>query len=89
MTMKKCTYTITAEFDPEATTADDVAGAIDLLLDNALSSPGILDDQGGPTIHEVDGTLTEMLRKPDTDDAHYVLREVYKHMGVPLPGFLE
>ena len=87
--MEKYTFTITAEFDPEATSADDVGDAIDLLLDNALSSPGILDEHGDPTIREVDGTLTEMLSKPDTDDAHYILREVYKHMGVPLPGFLE
>lgn len=85
----KYTYTITVEFDPEATNADDVGQAIDLLLDNALSSPGILDEYGDPTIREVDSTLTEMLSKPDTDDAHYVLREVYKHMGIPLPGFLE
>lgn len=85
----KFTYTITAEFDPEATTADDVGQTIDLLLSNALSSPGILDEHGDPTIRETDTGLTELLRQPDTDDAHYILREVYKHMGVPLPGFLE
>lgn len=86
----KATFTVTVEFDPEASDPDKAREAVGLLIDNALmGNEDVLDDFGNPTIGEVDGGLAEMLRQPDTDDAHYLLREVYKHMNVPLPAFLE
>jgi len=54
-----------------------------------LSTPGILDDLGNPTIGETGLELAYLLTHPDTDDATYVLREVYKLMGLPVPEFLE
>lgn len=84
----KSTFTITVTHD-DAHDADTIGDALDTLLETATSTPGILDDLGNPEIGTVDGQLEEMLRHPDTDDAHYILREVYKHMGLPLPSFLE
>jgi len=86
----KAVFTIATEFDPEASDADKAREAVELLLDNALAgNEDVLDDYGNPTIGEASDVLAQILRHPDTDDAHYILREVYKHMGVPLPAFLE
>lgn len=46
----KATLTMEIEFDETSTDAEAVAKALDSLLDTALSTPGILDDVGGPTI---------------------------------------
>jgi len=35
------------------------------------------------------GELQELLLRPDTDDATYILRQVYVNMGLPIPSFLE
>lgn len=33
--------------------------------------------------------LKEMLRHPDIDDAEHILREVYRHLDLPVPSFLD
>ena len=86
--MAKYTFTITAEFD-DAHDIDVIGGAIDTLLETALSTPGVLDDLGNPQIGETDGQLQAMLERPETDDATYVLREVYTLLGLPIPSFLD
>jgi len=85
----KHTFTITVEYDPTFANADAIGNGVDTLLETAASTPGILDDLGNPQIGAIDGQLQQLLTQPDTDDAHYVLREVYKHMGLDLPDFLE
>lgn len=85
----RITFTITVNYNPEATDEDAVGDAVDTLLETAQSTPGILDDYGNPEVSCTDGSLQYMLEQPDTDDAHYLLREVYKHMGVDVPEWLE
>jgi len=88
MALIKSTFTLTVEHD-EAHDEDTIGEAVDTLLETALSTPGILDDLGNPTIGETGLELAYLLTHPDTDDATYVLREVYKLMGLPVPEFLE
>jgi hypothetical protein len=88
MALIKSIFTLTVEHD-EAHDEDTIGEAVDTLLETALSTPGILDDLGNPTIGETGLELAYLLTHPDTDDATYVLREVYKLMGLPVPEFLE
>lgn len=85
----KYTFTLTVNYNPDLTDEDSVGAAVDYLLETALDTPGILDEYGDPDVSQTDGSLQHMLEQPDTDDAHYLLREVYKHFGLDLPGFLE
>lgn len=39
---------IPVEYDPEAADAEGIASAADVLLETALSTPGVLDDYGNP-----------------------------------------
>jgi len=87
--MRKHTFTLTVEYNEELVDVDVLGEAVDTLLETALSTPGILDDLGDPEIGVTDGQLQGVLEQPDTDDATYVLRQVYELMGVPLPAFLE
>lgn len=43
---KTCVFTLEVEYDPAATDPESLSNALDLLLDNARSTPGILDDYG-------------------------------------------
>ena len=88
MATTKTTFTLTVEHD-DAHDADTIGNAVDTLLETALSTPGILDDLGNPEIGQTGLELAYLLTHPDTDDATYVLRQVYKHMGLPIPSFLE
>ena len=85
----KYTFTIAVEYDDEKADEDAIGNAVDTLLETALSTPDILGDLGNPKIGQTDGQLQQLLTQPDTDDAHHVLREVYKTMGLPLPDFLD
>lgn len=85
----KYTFTLTVNYDPNLTDEDSVGAAVDYLLETALDTPGILDEYGDPDVSQTDGRLQHMLEQPDTDDAHYLLREVYKHFGLDIPDFLE
>jgi len=88
MTMNTSTFTITVVHDDNHD-VDTIGNALDMLLETATSTPGILDDLGNPEIGVVDGQLEEMLRRPDTDDARFILRQVYEHLNLPIPDFLE
>jgi hypothetical protein len=88
MAQTQTTFTLTVEHD-DAHDGDTIGSAVDTLLETALSTPGILDELGNPEIGQTGLELHELLRQPDTDDATYILREVYKHMGLPIPAFLE
>ncbi len=46
----KSTLTIDVEYDPDITDDESLACALDRLLETALSTPGILDEYGGPRI---------------------------------------
>lgn len=81
------TFTISVVHD-DAHDEDTIGDALDTLLETATSTPGILDDLGNPEIGQTGLELSYLLTHPDTDDAHYVLRQVYKHMNLPLPDFL-
>ncbi|MFW6061591.1 MAG: hypothetical protein ACOC93_02165 [Planctomycetota bacterium] len=48
----KARLSLDIEFDPEVTNAESVAAALDELLGNALSTPGILDEHGDPGVGE-------------------------------------
>ena len=50
MAKKTAKLTIEVEFDDEITDAEGMAAAVDILLNNALSTEGILDDYGNPQI---------------------------------------
>ena len=50
--MKTTTLTVDIEYDPHKTDPEGLACAMDRLLETALSTPGILDDYGNPTIRE-------------------------------------
>lgn len=86
--MATYTFTLPVEHGDDQD-ADSLGYAIDALLETALSTPGILDEYGSPTIGETCGELQELLLRPDTDDATYILRQVYVKMGLPIPSFLE
>lgn len=91
----KATLTLEIEFDPELTDAESVAGALDTLLDTAMSTPGILDEYGNPGVDEflvadeLIGQARELLAHPDIDDAHHNLRVLHKLLGVPIPDYLD
>jgi hypothetical protein len=53
-TRSKCTLTLEVSYDPAQTTPADAAEALDALLVNALSTPGILDAIGNPGIGSFD-----------------------------------
>ena len=46
----KTRLNVTVRFDEGATDAESLATAMDILMETALSTPGILDDYGNPTI---------------------------------------
>ncbi len=48
----KSTLTIDVEYDPDITDDESVACALDRLMETALSTPGILDEYGGPRVGE-------------------------------------
>jgi len=48
----KTTLTVEVEYDPAVTDPESLACAMDRLLETALSTPGILDEYGNPTIGE-------------------------------------
>lgn len=50
MSKQTATLTIEIEFDPSITDADAVGVAVDSLLETAMSTPGILDEYGNPSI---------------------------------------
>ncbi len=50
--MKTTTLTVDIEYDPRKTDPEGLACAMDRLLETAVSTPGILDDYGNPTIRE-------------------------------------
>jgi hypothetical protein len=50
--MAKTTLTLDIDYDPDQTDPEELACAMDRLLETALSTPGILDDYGNPRIGE-------------------------------------
>jgi len=46
--MQTAFLSIPVEYDPEATDAEGTANAADILLETAMSTPGILDEYGNP-----------------------------------------
>lgn len=46
MAKKRVTMTVEVEFDDTVTDAESLSNALDILMDNARSTPGILDDYG-------------------------------------------
>ena len=52
MKAKKTTLTVEIEYDPAMTDPEGLASAMDRLLETALSTPGIMEDYGVPTIGE-------------------------------------
>jgi len=49
---EKATLTIDIEYDPEITDAESVASALDMLLETAMSTPGIFEEYGNPKVEE-------------------------------------
>lgn len=92
--MQKGTLTVDVCFS-DSTDLESLAGALDILMETALSSPGILEEYGDPSIGEFIPEASSMeqiraeLEKPDTDDATYLLRRVYELLKLPVPSFLE
>ena len=48
----KTTLTVEIKYDPRKTDAEGLACAMDRLLETALSTPGVMDEYGNPTIGE-------------------------------------
>jgi len=46
--MQNAFLQIPVEYDPQAADAEGIANAADILLETALSTPGVLDDYGNP-----------------------------------------
>jgi len=57
--MARALIAVEVEYDPRITDAESVAGAVDALLETALSTPGILDEYGDPTLGE-----TQVIMEP-------------------------
>jgi hypothetical protein len=52
MEMEQATLKLDIQFDPAVTDAESVAGALDMLLEMAMSTPGILDEYGDVRVDE-------------------------------------
>ncbi len=50
--MNKTTLTVEIEYNPRMTDPEALTSAMDRLLKTAVSTPGVLDDYGNPTIRE-------------------------------------
>lgn len=50
--MATATLTITVEYDESITDSESVASALDHVLETALSTPGVLEEYGSPTVSE-------------------------------------
>lgn len=81
-------------YDPKATTPKRIASELDGLLDNALSTQGILDNVGDPTVSafllqspEIEA-LKQYLQEPEVDDATFNLRIIHEMLGLPIPKYL-
>lgn len=86
---KHVNFIVTFNYDSDATDPDALEEALFTLLETAMDTPGILDNHGNPDLSGPDGSLQAMLEEPDTDDAHFVLRQVYEHMGLKVPDFVK
>jgi len=60
--MKKANLNLTIEYDPNQTTPEDVADALNNLLSVVMSTPGILESHGYPQIGDICTGETEMYR---------------------------
>ena len=58
--MKTTTLTVEVDYDPTITDPERLASALDILLETALSTPGILEDHGNLTIHPFFAQETEV-----------------------------
>jgi hypothetical protein len=45
-----CTLSLTVRYDPALTDPEGLCGALDQLLETAMSTPGILEEYGDPSI---------------------------------------
>ncbi len=73
----KCVLCIPVEFDRDATDPEALACAFDRLLETAMSTPGILDEYGNPTIGLI-------YLGPDNEAAKCECQDPgYFHSGVP------
>ena len=70
--MKKTTLTVEIEYAPALTDPEGLASAMDRLLETALSTPGILEDYGTPTIGEF-FVAVEPPMPPEQPQQHVVL----------------
>lgn len=66
--MAKATFTVEVEYDPEMTHPDGLATALDILLETALSTPGILEEHGDPQVGEFKIAPDTYLRLPPVID---------------------
>lgn len=66
--MKKAILYVEIEYDESITDDESVANALDHLMDNARSTPGILDEYGNPDVGAffvLDGSLKSLAAKVD------------------------
>lgn len=89
MAQVQYTFTITVEYDDDKADEDCIGNALDTLLETAMSDPGILDAIGNPIVGQTGGQLQHLLTKPDADDAHWILGEIYKLFGLVAPDFVD
>ena len=50
--MAKAYMVVEVEYDPTVTDSESLADALDILMDTARSTPGILDEYGNPRVGE-------------------------------------
>jgi len=62
--MQTALLQIPVEYDPAVTDADGIANASDILLETALSRPGVLDEYGNPRF----GSLLIAVESPNCKD---------------------
>jgi len=60
------TLQMTVRYDARVTSADAVTDAVNQLLENAMSTPGVLDEVGDPTIGDLE--LVESLQDVELDN---------------------
>lgn len=85
---KSVTFTITVDYDPDATDPDSLGDALDALIKTALSTPGILDDYGDPEVgatqlsHLGDNDFYGQLVQAATDDEATFIEAAAERAGL-------
>jgi hypothetical protein len=57
--MKTATLSLTVRYDDKVTDAEALCSALDTLLETAMSTPGVLEEYGNPSVSEFQVVIEE------------------------------